>query len=94
MVTDLLNASTIALEYSDKMKDIRLTIFDETNSSQILTLTMHILVQGGAVLALEYSTSQYARYRKCVRICLLNGEEKVATKFFFKYIMNAIDAGK
>jgi hypothetical protein len=93
---DLLNASTVVLEYCDKMGDTHLTLCDvRINSSQILILTIGVLVEGVAVLALGFGASQYATYRKCVKICSLKGEEKeVAMKLLFKPAMDAMDAEK
>lgn len=71
------------------MGDTHLSLCDaRINSSQILILTIGVLVEGAAVLALGFGASQYATYRKCVKICSLKGEEKdVAMKHFFKPTM-------
>jgi hypothetical protein len=96
MATDLLNASTVALEYCDKLRDIHLTLCDaRINSSQILILGIGVLVEGAAVLALGFGASQYGTYRKCVKICSLEEEEKeVAMKLFFKLAMDTMDTEK
>jgi hypothetical protein len=53
------------------------------------------LLRKVAFLNFGMGSSQYATYRKCIRICLLKGEEKeVAMNLLFKPSMDAIDAEK